>query len=356
MSELADGLGGATGGDELLRVVDLHVDFSLKQGTTGRRRILRAVDGVSLSISRGQTFGLVGESGCGKSTLVRSILRLQKASRGRVMLDGEDITSMGTRQLRRRRPKMQVVFQDPYSSLDSDMTVHDIIAEPLRVNHCYRPERIDELLGLIGMTPDMKTRRPADFSGGQRQRIGIARALALEPELLILDEPVSSLDMSVQAQVINLLKRLQQQLGLTCMFIAHDLSVVRYMSDVIAVMYLGKIVETGACHDVFASPQHPYTQSLIAAVPVPRPEGREARRMKHGQGELPDPTNPPSGCSFRNRCPRAQALCATDEPALAPHGAPGQLAACWFPGPAAALPITEAQGALPAAPAGADPQ
>lgn len=324
----------STVAEDVLRIDDVHVQFSVKHGGFGRRRTLHAVNGVTLSIKRGQTFGLVGESGCGKTTLVHSILGLRRVTSGRVFLHGEDVARMSGRELKRRRPAMQVVFQDPYSSLNADMTVHEILAEPLRVNKRYRPERIDELLELIGMTPDMKSRRPSQFSGGQRQRIGIARALALEPDLLILDEPVSSLDMSVQAQVINLLRRLQSQLGLTCLFIAHDLSVVRYMSDVIAVMYLGRIVETGNCHDVFSAPQHPYTQSLLAAAPVPRPEGRDARRRKIVQGELPDPADPPSGCTFRTRCPRAQAKCAAEEPPLAGHGLEGQQAACWFPGPA----------------------
>ncbi|HEU0103457.1 MAG TPA: oligopeptide/dipeptide ABC transporter ATP-binding protein [Mycobacteriales bacterium] len=320
--------------DDVLRLEDVEVGFPVRSGAFGRRSVLRAVDGVSLTVRRGTTFGLVGESGCGKTTLVRSILGLQKVNSGRVLLDGEDLTALGTRQLRSRRPKMQVVFQDPYSSLNEDLTVGDIVAEPLRVHGRYSPERVVELLALVGMPPAAAERRPAEFSGGQRQRIAIARALALEPELLVLDEPVSSLDMSIQAQVINLLKRLQDSLGLTCLFIAHDLSVVRYMSDELAVMYLGRVVETGSCHDVFDTPQHPYTQSLIAAVPVPTPVGREARRVRHLEGELPDPAAPPSGCGFRTRCPRAQTRCAEQDPALAPVGAPGQQAACWFPGPA----------------------
>jgi peptide/nickel transport system ATP-binding protein/oligopeptide transport system ATP-binding protein len=324
----------ATQIDEILRVEDLHVSFPIRRAGVGRRRMLHAVRGVNLSVRRGQTFALVGESGCGKTTLARTILGLQKPSRGRVLLNGEDLTSMSSRELRSRRPRMQVVFQDPYSSLDPRMTVNEIIAEPLRINDRYRPERIDELLEYVGMTPEVKKRLPSEFSGGQRQRIGIARALALEPHLLILDEPVSSLDVSIQAQVINLLRELQSRLGLTCLLIAHDLSVVRYMSHQIAAMYLGEIVEIGTARQIFETPQHPYTQSLIAAAPVPRPEGREQRRLAPVLGDMPDPTSPPSGCSFRTRCPRAKEKCAVDDPPLMPSEAPGHEASCWFAGPA----------------------
>jgi peptide/nickel transport system ATP-binding protein/oligopeptide transport system ATP-binding protein len=322
--------------DAVLRIEDLHVDFPLRGRGILKGSMLRAVDGVSLTVNRGETLGLVGESGCGKTTVVRAVLRLQKATSGRIFLNGQDITTMSRRQLRTVRPKMQVVFQDPFSSLDPRMNVHDIIAEPLRVNRRYKPERVHELLEQVGMTPDMEKRLPAAFSGGQRQRIGIARSLALEPDLLILDEPVSALDVSIRAQVVNLLTRLQKELDLTYLFIAHDLSVVRFMSHRVAVMYLGKIVETGERDDIYRNPQHPYTQSLLDAVPVPRPAGREGRRRGHIKGDTPDPANPPSGCSFRTRCPRVQERCAVEEPPLEQVPGAGSAAACWYPGPAGA--------------------
>lgn len=323
------------GTDEVLRIDDLHVDFPLRGQGVGKRSVLRAVDGVSLTVQRGETLGLVGESGCGKTTLVRAVLGLQKPASGRIFLEGQDLTAMSRRALRARRPKMQVVFQDPYSSLDPRMNVHDIIAEPLRVNGRYRPERVHELLEQVGMTPDVENRLPAAFSGGQRQRIAIARALALEPELLVLDEPVSALDVSIRAQVVNLLTRLQKELGLTYLFIAHDLSVVRFMSRRVAVMYLGRIVEIGDREQIYRAPQHPYTQSLLDAVPVAHPSYRDLRRRRHLAGEMPNPADPPSGCSFRTRCPRAQERCAAEDPALLDVGGEGQQAACWFPGPAA---------------------
>lgn len=318
---------------ELLRVEDLVVHFPTTDRRSSTRATLRAVDGVSLVVKRGETASLVGESGCGKTTLARSILRLQKITEGRIVLDGEDITTMGSRQLRTRRPKMQVVFQDPYSSLNADMTVEQILGEPLRIAGRYATERVDELLALVGMSPAVRSRKPAQFSGGQRQRIAIARALALEPQLLILDEPVSSLDMSIQAQILNLLRRLRSQLGLTCLFIAHDLAAVRYVADSVAVMYLGRIVETGPCRDVFDHPQHPYTQSLLGAVPVATPLERDRDRALPPAGEPPDPSNPPSGCRFRTRCPRATTRCEVEDPSLRHCGSPDQQAACLFPGP-----------------------
>ena len=323
-----------TPAQEILRIEDLHVHFEVRRGD-GSRAVQHAVDGVSLALHKGETLGLVGESGCGKSTLARTILGIESATSGRVLLNGEDLTRMSGRQWRTHRPKLQVVFQDPYSSLDPRWTVQQIVAEPLRINRRYRRERIPELLSYVSMTPYVLERRPGEFSGGQRQRIAIARALALEPELLILDEPLSALDVSIQAQVINVLKRLRSELGLTYLFIAHDLSVVRYLSHRVAVMYLGRIVETGTRDEVFDSPRHPYTLSLLSAVPVARPAGREERwqRRRIVKGELPDPLAPPSGCTFRTRCPRAQQRCADQTPTLADGAAGDHGAACFFPGP-----------------------
>jgi oligopeptide/dipeptide ABC transporter ATP-binding protein len=315
----------------LLEVRDLHVEYR------GRRSDppVRAVDGVSLTIRQGTTLGLVGESGCGKTTLTRSILGLTKATSGSVVLRGQELVGLSRRQLRPIRPGIQVVFQDPFSSLDPKMTVHDVIAEPLRINGRYSSERVQELFAAVGLAPEMGDRYPATFSGGQRQRIGIARALALEPDVLVLDEPVSALDVSIQAQVVNLLKRLQQERGLTFLFIAHDLAVVRYMSHSVAVMYAGQIVEHGLRDEVFTNPQHPYTQSLLAAVPVPDPARRAERRGELVLEGEPDAAHPPSGCRFRLRCPRAQDACAQTTPGPAEASvSPTHSAACFFPGPA----------------------
>jgi oligopeptide/dipeptide ABC transporter ATP-binding protein len=316
--------------DSLLEVKDAYVEFR-----RGRRSPVRAVDGVSFTIRRGETLGLVGESGCGKTTLTRALLGLTPLSSGQVLLNGIDIGRLTRRKMRPYRPQIQVVFQDPNSALNPRMTVRQLIGEPLQINRRYSRNRIDELLEAVGLSPDMADRHASSFSGGQRQRIGIARALALDPALLILDEPVSALDVSIQAQVINLLKRLQQELLLTYLFIAHDLAVVRHMADHVAVMYLGKVVEYGTRDQIFHAPQHPYTQSLLAAVPVPDPARREeARSRTIIGGDLPDPANPPSGCHFRTRCPRAQQRCASDTPAPDERiSAPGHLCACFFPGP-----------------------
>ncbi len=320
----------ATAAEDVLTVEELRVVFATRRRGIGKRESLTAVNGVSVSVPRGRTLGLVGESGCGKTTLVRTILGIETAAAGRIVLDGEDITHLSGRQMRRRRPKMQVVFQDPYSSLNPRMTVHDIVAEPLRINHQYSAERVTELLEYVGINVDVSRRRAAAFSGGQQQRIAIARALALRPQLLILDEPVSALDVSIRAQVINVLERLQRELGLSYLFIAHDLSVVRRMSQRVAVMYLGKIVESGTRDQIFNAPQHPYTQLLLSSIPIPTPDGREARRRAVGQGEMPDPMNPPPGCAFRSRCPRAQQICAEQSPPLEEHDTTGHRAACWF--------------------------
>ena len=313
---------------DVLRVEDLQVHFPVRGGLLGPKTMVRAVDRVSLSVPRGRTLGLVGESGCGKTTLIRAILGLQTPTAGRVFLQEDELTAASPSRVRALRPKMQVVFQDPASSLNPRMTIHEIVAEPLRINRRYTPERVDALLDSVGMTPDVGNRRPGEFSGGQRQRIGIARALALEPELLILDEPVSALDVSIQAQVINLLVRLQAALDLTYLFVAHDLSVVRHMSHRIAVMYRGRIVETGATEQVLSAPAHPYTQSLIAAVPIPRPEGRDARRPAQPPAENSGAASA-AGCSFRARCSRAQPKCAAIAPDLVGDD---HRAACWYPG------------------------
>jgi oligopeptide/dipeptide ABC transporter ATP-binding protein len=316
--------------DSLLEVKDAYVEFR-----RGRRSPVRAVDGVSFTIRRGETLGLVGESGCGKTTLTRALLGLTPLSSGQVLLNGIDIGRLTRRKMRPYRPQIQVVFQDPNSALNPRMTVRQLIGEPLQINRRYSRTRIDELLEAVGLSPDMADRHASSFSGGQRQRIGIARALALDPALLILDEPVSALDVSIQAQVINLLKRLQRELLLTYLFIAHDLAVVRHMADHVAVMYLGKVVEYGTRDQIFHAPQHPYTQSLLAAVPVPDPARREeARSRTIIGGDLPDPANPPSGCHFRTRCPRAQQRCASDTPASDERiSASDHLCACFFPGP-----------------------
>ncbi|HCX84780.1 MAG TPA: peptide ABC transporter ATP-binding protein [Micrococcales bacterium] len=312
---------------EVLRVEDLVVRFGVR--TPHGRRTLSAVDGVSLTVARGETLGLVGESGCGKSTLVRTIFGINRPAAGRVEVLGYELDRLSPRRRRAVRNRMQLVFQDPYSSLDPRMTAHDIVAEPLRIVGRYDRDRVVELFESVGLSTDYLQRRPGAFSGGQRQRLGIARALALEPDVLVLDEPVSALDVSVQAQVINVLQDLQERLGLAYLFIAHDLSVVRHISDRVAVMYLGRIVETGPADAVFAHPVHPYTRALLSAAPVPDPRVRGGRVVL--QGELPDPTDRPSGCPFRTRCPIARAECSRTTPALESVGA-DHVAACLFPG------------------------
>ncbi|MCC2323044.1 ABC transporter ATP-binding protein [Cellulomonas xiejunii] len=299
---------------DVLLVDDLHVHFTVR--TPRGRRTLRAVDGVSLRLARGETLGLVGESGCGKSTLVRTIFGINAPASGRVEVLGSELARLTPRSRRAVRNRMQLVFQDPYSSLDPRMSAHDIVAEPLRIVKRYSRARVVDLLEGVGLSADVMDRRPGEFSGGQRQRLGIARALALDPDVLVLDEPVSALDVSVQAQVINVLEELQERLGLAYLFIAHDLSVVRHISDRVAVMHLGKIVETGPTEEVFARPMHPYTRALLAAAPVPDPRARGGHIAL--VGELPDATATPSGCSFRTRCPIADEVCATVDPTLGP--------------------------------------
>ena len=301
---------------------------------------VRAVDGVDLEIRRGETLGLVGESGCGKSTLARLITALLPVTAGKITFDGQDITKLRGRRLRRIRQKMQMIFQDPYASLDPRMTVGDILQEPLdnfgigSVGH--RRRRVQELLRLVGLNPNFTNRYPHEFSGGQRQRIGIARALALNPSFIVCDEAVSALDVSIQAQIINLLQDLQKEFQLTYLFIAHDLAVVRHLSDRIAVMYLGKVVETADRNDIYERPQHPYTKALLSSIPVPDPKVERERAPITLKGEIPSPVNPPSGCRFHTRCPiaRAPGLCSEQEPTLEPHGAPDQVVACHFAGQA----------------------
>jgi oligopeptide/dipeptide ABC transporter ATP-binding protein len=319
----------------LLAVTDLAKHYAVGGGLLrGSGQTLRAVDGISLHIRHGETFGLVGESGCGKSTAGKAILRLIEPTRGSVTLDGVEITTLSPTALREQRRNMQVIFQDPYSSLNPKMRAADIVAEPFRNYGLHskreRRERVAELFAKVGLRSDQMQRHPHEFSGGQRQRLGIARALALEPKLVIGDEPVSALDVSVQAQVINLMVRLQEDLGLSYLFIAHDLGVVRHISDRIGVMYLGRIVETAPTAALFATPAHPYTRMLLAAVPRSG-AGRGGRRQPVLQTEPPSPLSPPSGCRFHTRCPEAVARCRTEDPALREIG-PQHQAACHLVG------------------------
>ena len=319
----------------LVEVEQVVKHFPVRSGPFGgeRQGVVHAVDGVSLFVERRETLGVVGESGCGKSTMARLVLRLLEPTSGTVRFDGVDVATLDRAGLRDLRRRMQVVFQDPLSSLNPRMRVMDLVAEPLRIHgrRAGARERVAELLTMVGLRADDASRYPHEFSGGQRQRIGIARALALEPELLVLDEPVSALDASIRAQVLNLLVELQERQGLAYLFIAHDLSVVRHVSDRVAVMYLGKVVETGPTAVVAAAPAHPYTQALLSAVPEPDPKRERARRRIVLRGELPSPIDPPSGCRFRTRCWKAQDVCSQEEPALIDRGQ-GYPVACHFPG------------------------
>ena len=308
-------------GDELLRVEHLTMFFPVRKGILQRRAgWVRAVDDVSFTVRRGETLGLVGESGCGKSTAGRAILQLYKPTSGSVFYEGQDLTKASSSEMRKRRRDMQIVFQDPYASLNSRLTVGSIVAEPLEIHHMgnarERQERVNELLRVVGLDPSMASRFPHEFSGGQRQRIGIARALALNPSFIVCDEPISALDVSIQAQVINLLQELQEKYGLTYLFIAHDLSVVRHISDRVAVMYLGKIVEITTRKELYDRPLHPYTMALLSAVPIPDPEVERKRRRMILTGDVPSPVNPPSGCRFHTRCPFAAQICRDEEPPL----------------------------------------
>ena len=299
---------------------------------------VKAVDGVDLEIRRGETLGLVGESGCGKSTLARLVTALLPVTAGTITFDGQDITKLHGGRLRRVRRKMQMIFQDPFASLDPRMTVGDILQEPLDNfgigSIRERRRRVQELLRLVGLNPNFTNRYPHEFSGGQRQRIGIARALAVNPSFIVCDEAVSALDVSIAAQIINLLQDLQREFQLTYLFIAHDLAVVRHLSDRIAVMYLGKVVETADRNHIYDRPQHPYTKALLSSIPVPDPAVEANRAPITLKGEIPSPVNPPSGCRFHPRCPiaRVPGICSEQEPPLEPHGAPDQVAACHFAG------------------------
>jgi oligopeptide/dipeptide ABC transporter ATP-binding protein len=340
-SRVAEGSPAARGdAAELLRVEDLKVYFPIRDGIIIERHIgdVRAVDGVSFTLRRGETLGLVGESGCGKSTTGRAILRITEPSAGRIWLDGVDLAALRTGELNRMRRRMQMIFQDPYASLNPRMTVAGIIGEPLEIHRIgdakSRRGVVRQLLSTVGLNPDYGDRYPHEFSGGQRQRIGVARALALNPDLIIADEPISALDVSIQAQIINLLTALQDEFGLTYLFIAHDLSVVRHISDRIAVMYLGRIVELAASRELNTEPYHPYSVALLSAIPVPDPAVEARRRRIILVGDVPSPVNPPSGCRFHTRCWLRTALgnpeqCVTDDPALR-ELTPGHEVACHF--------------------------
>ncbi len=313
----------------LIEVKDLKKYFPVNGGAFKKPQFVQAVDGVSFAIQRGETLGLVGESGCGKSTIGRTMLRLYEPTAGNILFDGKDITHVSMTPYRRR---MQIIFQDPYASLDPRMTVGDIVGEPLDIHRIFktRAERNEKVLGLldlVGLNSEHMSRYPHEFSGGQRQRISIARSMALSPELLVCDEPISALDVSIQAQVINMLMELQQKLNLTYLFIAHDLSVVRHISSRVGVMYLGSLVELTEAQSLYTKPLHPYTQALLSAIPIPDPNISRGRKRIVLQGDVPSPINPPQGCKFHTRCPYAREMCKLQRPAMV-EIEPGHFCAC----------------------------
>ncbi len=330
-------MSAATGGEHLLQTRNLKMHFPIKSGIF-RRTVghVKAVDGVDLDVRRGETLGLVGESGCGKSTLARLVLRLLEPTEGEVFFEGENILGYDRKRMLAVRRNMQIIFQDPYASLNPRMSVGSIVSEPLRTHGVSgsaseQRKRVQELLEVVGLNPEHYNRYPHEFSGGQRQRIGVARAIALNPKLIICDEPVSALDVSIQAQVVNLLEDLQKEFDLTYVFIAHDLSVVKHICDRVAVMYLGNVVEIAGRDDLYSKPRHPYTNSLLSAIPVPDPRREKERRRIVLGGDVPSPASPPSGCHFHPRCPRAQQYCTENAPPLEPQGSDGHLASCFFP-------------------------
>ena len=317
--------------EKLIEVKNLKQYFPVSSNKMFEKKYVKAVDDISFFINKGETFGLVGESGCGKTTTGRTILRLNKPTSGQIIYDGKDITNVNMKPYRK---KMQIVFQDPYASLDPRMTVGDIVGEAIDIhklakNKTERKEKIVALLERVGLNSEHANRYPHEFSGGQRQRIGIARALAVNPEFIVCDEPISALDVSIQAQVVNMFEELQQELGLTYLFIAHDLSIVKHISDRIGVMYLGKIVELGTSNEIAFESLHPYTKSLISAIPIPDPEISRTRKRIVLEGDVPSPVNPPSGCRFRTRCPYATELCAEKEPDFV-EASPGHFVACHY--------------------------
>jgi oligopeptide transport system ATP-binding protein len=329
----------ATGSDApLLDVQNLVMHFPLTQGIIFQRKVgaVQAVDGVSFSVKRGETLGLVGESGCGKSTTGRAILQLYKPTEGNVIFNGQDLTKLDSTHMRRMRRHLQMIFQDPYASLNPRMTVGNIVSEPMQIHKLVpkaeRTQRVQELLQTVGLNPYFANRYPHEFSGGQRQRIGIARALAANPDFIVCDEPVSALDVSIQAQIVNLLEDLQEQFGLTYLFIAHDLSVVRHISDRVAVMYLGKLVEMADRNELYDNPLHPYTKALLSAVPIPDPVIEKKRERIILTGDVPSPINPPSGCHFHTRCPYVMDVCKKVDPLFAEQSH-GHFVACHlYPG------------------------